>query len=294
MRAVEELDELLQAEDLLIAVGPAEADQIVDQGLGQQAVLLVLDDGAGAVALGELGAVGAEDHGHVAEGWHLEAQRLVDEDLARGVGDVVVAADDVGDAHVVVVHHHGHVVGGRAVGAADDHVVELGNVDADAPFDHVVEDHLALQGTFEAHAAAFAGAEAELAAVGVVAGLEAEALGALAHGVDLLRRAGAPVGVARLEQLVHVLVVHVHALRLVGGLAFPCQPQPLHGGEDGVGVLLPGSLQVCVFNAEAEFALEVAGEEPGEDGGAGAADVQVPRRAGGEAGGNAHGSRSLV
>jgi hypothetical protein len=38
---------------------------------------------------------------------HVPAQRLVDLRLARGVGQVVVAADDVGDAHVVVVDHDG-------------------------------------------------------------------------------------------------------------------------------------------------------------------------------------------
>ena len=39
---------------------------------------------------------------------------------------MVVAADDVGDAHVVVVHHHRLHVGRRAVAAQHDHVVQLG------------------------------------------------------------------------------------------------------------------------------------------------------------------------
>ena len=56
---VEEFDELFLGEDLLVAVGPAQTHQIVDQSLGQQAVVLVFDDGAGSVTLGELLAVGA-------------------------------------------------------------------------------------------------------------------------------------------------------------------------------------------------------------------------------------------
>ena len=53
-----------------------------------------------------------------------EYVKVGDEDLARGVGQVVIAADNVRDAHVGVVADHGEVVGGRAVGAHDDHVVE--------------------------------------------------------------------------------------------------------------------------------------------------------------------------
>ena len=60
-----------------------------------------------------------------AKAGHGPAQRLVDQRLARGVVQVVVAADHVGDAHVVVVDHHGEVVGRRAVGAQQDQVVEL-------------------------------------------------------------------------------------------------------------------------------------------------------------------------
>ena len=52
-----------------------------------------------------------------------KAQRLVDQDLARGVGQVVVAADDVGDLHVGVVTDNGEVIGGGAVGANQDHIV---------------------------------------------------------------------------------------------------------------------------------------------------------------------------
>ena len=288
MRAVEELDEFVKAEDLLVAVGPAEADKVVHQSLGQETVLLVLDDGPGAVALGELGSVRSENHGHVTEGGNRKAESLIDENLAGGIGHVVVTADDVGDAHVVVIYNHGHVVCGGAVRAADDHVVKFPHIDTDAAFDHVIEDNLAFQGTLEAYAAALAGAEIEIAAMAVIAGLEAAGLGALAHGVDLFLCASAPVGVAGLKKLVHVLVVEVHAFGLVGQLAVPGEAEPFHGGQNGIRVFLFGAQKVSILDAETELPLEMAGEEPGENGGAGAADMQVPRRAGGEAGYDRH------
>lgn len=177
----------------------------------------------------------------MAEGGHGQAQGFVDEDLAGGVGHVVVTADDVGDAHFVVVHHHGHVVGGHAVGAADDHVVQFAHVHGDAALDHVIEHDLAGLGGLEAHAAAFAGAQVAFTAAAVVAGLQALGAGFFAHGFHFLGGAGAPVGVAGLQQLVHIAVVQLGALGLVVEGAVPVQSQPAHGGQDGVGVLLLGA-----------------------------------------------------
>ena len=94
---------------------PAEQRQIVDEGIGQVAGVAVLLHRGGAVALGEFLAVGAQDHGDVRERRHGRAEGLVDHDLARGVGQMVVAADDVGDLHHGVVDDGREVVRGRAV-----------------------------------------------------------------------------------------------------------------------------------------------------------------------------------
>ena len=82
-------------------------------------------DAERAVALRELGAVGAVDQRDVRHARHAPAERLVDLRLARGVGQMVVAADDVGHAHVVVVDDDGEHVGRRAVGAQQHEVVEV-------------------------------------------------------------------------------------------------------------------------------------------------------------------------
>ena len=75
---------------------------------------------------------------------HVPAERLVDLRLARGVGEVVVAADDVRDAHVVVVDDDGEHVGRRAVGAQQDEVVEILVLPDDAALDRVLDHRLAL------------------------------------------------------------------------------------------------------------------------------------------------------
>ena len=82
------------------------------------------------MALAELGAVGAVDQRDVGIGRLGPAHRADDRQLAEGVVEMVVAADDVGHAHVMVVDHHREHVGRRAVGAQQDEIVELGIGDA--------------------------------------------------------------------------------------------------------------------------------------------------------------------
>ena len=57
---------------------------------------------------------------------------------------MVVAADDVGDAHVVIVDHHREHVGRRAVGAEQHEIVELAVLDGDPALDLVLDRRLAL------------------------------------------------------------------------------------------------------------------------------------------------------
>ena len=226
------------------------------------------------------------------EGGHVEPERLVDEDLARGVGQVVVAADDVRDAHVRVVAHHGEVVGGGAVGAHDDHVVHHLGREADVAVHGVVElDGPALGGHAQAPHVRLAGLDApgrlgrvEVAAGAVVARVAALVrLGCGALGVQLLLRAEAGVHAAALLHLLERRGVGVRALRLeVGsggsphlGAFVPIEPQPLHCVEDDLHVLLGGTLGVGVFDAQDEVAAHGARERPVVDGRSCAAHMQA-------------------
>ena len=80
----------------------------------------------------------------------VPAQRVVEDLLAAAIGQVVVAADDVGDAHVVVVDDDGEHVGGRAVRAQDDEIVEVVVGEGDAALDVVLDDGLAVERRLDA------------------------------------------------------------------------------------------------------------------------------------------------
>ena len=146
------------------------------------------------------------------------------------VGEVVVAADDVGDAHGGVVHHGGEVVGGRAVGALDDEVVELAGRKGHVAVDGVAHDDVAaVLGHLDAQDVRLAGGDpalrlggVEVAAAALVAleGVLARLRG-LAVGGQLLGRAEARVRLALVPEALGGVAVHLGALGLLVGAKSP-------------------------------------------------------------------------
>ena len=72
--------------------------------------------------LGQLAAIPVEEQGQVGKAWGLPAQGLVEEQMLGGGDQPLGAPQHVADAHVVVVHHAGQVVGGEAIALQDDWV----------------------------------------------------------------------------------------------------------------------------------------------------------------------------
>src|SRR3546814_18634909 len=97
---VEPFDGLLGGDDLVVAMAPAEAQQIVAQRLRQVAQVAVGVDAEGAVALRQLGPVGPVDQRTVGEGRRFPVPRLVELVLAKGVGPVRSEGRRVGKACV--------------------------------------------------------------------------------------------------------------------------------------------------------------------------------------------------
>ena len=74
---------------------------------------------------------------------HFPAERVVDLSLTRGIGEMIIAADDVGHAHVVVVDHDREHIGRRTVRAQQHDVVEIFVLPGDQALHLVVEGGLA-------------------------------------------------------------------------------------------------------------------------------------------------------
>ncbi len=288
---VEQAHQLLETEDLLVAVRPAEAREVVEQRLRQEAHVAVLQHADRAVALGELRAVGAEDHRQVGVRRRLDAERAQHLHLPRRVVDVVVAADHVRDSHVVVVHDHAEIVGGRAVRARDDQVVELARLEHDRSVHDVLNDHLPLVGAAKAHHRIHARPRVRARpAAAVVARLLLARELRRAPLLELLLAAVAVVGVAVGQELRDDLAVPVHPPGLVEHALVVVEPEPLHALEDRLHGLGRGALEVGVLYAQDEHAAAAARVQPAEQRRAHAADVQHASGARGESGADGHGA----
>ena len=179
---------------------PAEPDQVVAHGRGEVAHRPIGINAKRAVALGEFCAVRSVDERDVGHHRHRPAERLVDLLLARAVGEMVVAADDMGDAHVMVVDYDREHVSRRAVRAQQHEVVEVFVLPGDAAL-HLILDHgLTGQRRLEADHRWRAGGHGGRVAVATAAVVEpGTAFGAriLAHRGEFVGGAVAAVGVSR-------------------------------------------------------------------------------------------------
>ena len=137
---VEQADRLRLVEQFHVAMRPAEAQQIVAQCFGQIAHIAVSFDAERAVAFGEFCAIRAVDQWNVRINRLRPVHRADNAELAEGVVEMVVAADHMGHAHVMIVNHHRQHVGRRAVRTQQDHVIELRVLDYHTAL-HCILDH---------------------------------------------------------------------------------------------------------------------------------------------------------
>jgi len=220
------------------------------------------------VALGELLAVGPVQQRQVGVARHVGAQRAQDEHLLGRVGEVVVAAHDVGDPHLRVVDRDGEVVERRAV-AARDHEVVLGGVrERHRPADHVLHHGLAVVGDAQADGGALLVARRAAVAAVAVLGLPGE------HVLGGRRVA---VGDAGLDQAVDRLLVPLAALELAVGALVPVELEPPQGVDDLLDVLGGRALAVGVLDPQDEGPAAPPRHQPVVERGARAADVERAR-----------------
>ena len=203
MGNVEPLDGLIAVDDFLVAVAPAKTQQVVEQRLGQDAEFVAVGvDAQRAVALGHLRTVRAVDQRNVCIFWDIPAHALEDHELAESVVQVVIAADHVGDAHVVVIDHDREHVGRRAVAAQDDEIVDFLVPHGDRTLDEVLNGSFALARRLDAYHVRLAcgpGRGIGIAPFALDAERAAFLLRLLTAGSEFLGREVAAVGVPLVE-----------------------------------------------------------------------------------------------
>ena len=289
---VEPGDGLIGVDDLGVAMRPSEAQQVVAEHLRQVAHVPIGVDPQGAVALRQLGPVGAVDQRYVGERRRRPTQGLEQQGLPKRVGQVVVAADHMGDCHVVVVDHHRQHVGRRAVGAQQYHVVELLVTDPDRSLHQVVDHRLAVPRRLDAdhrrHVRRRLGRVA-VAPAAVVTHGSALGAGLGTHLGQLGRRTIAIIRPVLRQERPRNLGVARRIVRLEYRLLIPIEAQPAKPIEDRLDGLRGRALAVGILDAQQEAATMVAGEQPVEERRAGTADMQGAGGRGGESNADRHG-----
>ena len=202
LRQIEGCHHLLGREDFLIAVAPAQPHEIIAHSGRQISHRPVRIHAERAMPLGQFRAIRPMDERDVRHHRNAPAQRIVDLRLSRGVGEVIVAADDMGYAHVVVVHHDGEHVSRRAVRTQQHEVIEVFVLPDDPPL-HLIFDHgFASQRRLEPDHRRNSGRGFRRVAVAPAAVVElgtAFTARLFAHLGEFLRRGIATIGAARLQ-----------------------------------------------------------------------------------------------
>ena len=204
-------------------------------------------------------------------------KRVVDLLLARGVDQVIVAPDHMGDAHVVVVDHHGQHVGRVAVAPQQHEVVEVLVLPDHAALNLILDHGLAGLRRLEPDGGLDAGRGFRRIAVAPQPVIEpGTALGAglLAHRGQFLRRRVTVIGFAAGEQLLGDLAVARGAAELVDDVAVPIEPEPFQPVQDRGDGRLGRSLPIGVLDPEQHLAAALFGVQPVEQRGAGASDME--------------------
>ena len=290
-------DGIGHADHLVVAVAPTQTQQMVAHRFGQDSLVAPRAYRERAVPFGQLRPVGAVDQRYVGEGRPLPAERGVDLALAKGIGQMIVAANDVRDVHVVIVHDDRQRVGRRSVGTQQDHVVELVVGDGHGSLDRVLDRRLPFERRPETDDRLHVRRRIRRIAVAprsVVQPRPAFGAGSDAHRLELVRPAVATIGHALGEQATGHFGMTLRPVCLADGLAVPVQTEPGQPVVDGRHGRFRRTRAVGVLDAQQEAAAMTPREQPVEQGRAGAAHVQMPCRRGSETGHDAHGLSSFL
>ena len=241
-----------------------------------------------AEPLGQFAFCGDQQSG-VRQLWQSGAERGEHLQLDRAVGDMILAAQDVGDGEVDVVDHAWQEVQPATVGAADDRVADQGRIellvaaDEIVPFDRggMVELEAPVRGDALGHGGvrglALVGRR-KLAAEQDLA-LDVELFWGFVAGID-------PAGIAQFFELALVQVEPLGLAERRGG----DEAEPIEIGVDRVDMLVAAAIGIGIVDAQQEAPAGLRAEQIIMQRGADVADVEAPGRGRSEAG-NGHGAQ---
>ena len=194
---------------------------------------------------------------------------------------MIVAANDVRNPHVMIVDDDREHVGGRAIGAQQDEIVDLAVLNGHLALNEIGNRHGAVARRFQANDERRAGGRfgwIAIAPATVVTDRLASRALLFPQRRQLFGRRIAFIGVAAFQQLAGDLRMARRAGELMNDLAIPIEAKPRHAIEDRIDRRLGGTGAIGIFDPQQELAAVMARKQPVEQRGARAADMQKTRR----------------
>ena len=197
---------------------------------------------------------------------------------------MIVTADDVGDAHIVIVDDDGQHVCRRAVRSQQHEVVEIFILPDNAPLHLVIDNGLASEWRLQPdHRIDACGSvlRVAIAASAIVEPRSSFRARLLAHRSQFVRAAIATIGMTGGEELLGDLPMACSTGELEDDLSVPAQSQPGQAIDDGVDGRGRGALAVSILDPQQHLAAMPARVEPIEEGRPASTDM---KKAGGRRG----------
>jgi hypothetical protein len=218
------------------------------------------------MALGQALSIRSDNHWHMREHWQRCIQGIEYVYLARGVIDVIIAANNMGNTHVDIINHYGKVVGRRAVTAGYYEIIQFFISDTDAPTHQILKYHR----TFQGIAKADDGLDPRpgwvdfISAFMVVARFNILRALFFSHGIQLFGRTETVIGQPLFQKSVEHFAVAIHPIRLEDRPIIIIEPNPAQTLENGINRSLGGALTVGIFHPQDELPAMMACIKPAE------------------------------
>ncbi len=132
-------------------MAPAKTCEVVSHGGGQISHIAVGINAERSMALRQFCAVRPVNQWNMCVDRQLPPHTFVNDTLTSCISQVVIPANNMCHAHVVIVHNYGQHIGRRPVGAQQNHVVQRLVFPSNSALDLIVNRRLALARGFQAY-----------------------------------------------------------------------------------------------------------------------------------------------
>src|SRR6266487_4529470 len=211
---------------------------------------------------GELHFVHTKNHGQMPKTRRLITQRFIEKDLARRIVEMVIAPDDMRDAHSRVVHHRSKVIGRHAVRAHDDEVIKLTVLKYHAAFHQILYHRVPGLRSYEAYrrGPTLRRRIGPSKATAIVFGKLLARQRLLPANVELFLRTITIVGPALPNKAFSMFGIEGQPLGLIYRTLIPVQTHPFHPIENRGNGFRRRAFPVSILNPKNEHTPLVSGK----------------------------------